>query len=426
MTTSESENLGGGEEQRGRRLVTMQVPIQLSGPGGLLLDGHTTGINEKGLAARINIVAGTLPSRPEGTVVTITLDLPKERPFDAIEGRILRTEPSWTPGHKYFVALKFVSISTDDIEYLKRFIQWREDRYFRQERPPRSWYLFSKAEHRQYGPLTTSEVLESMRQKAVTNEDLIWSTERGEWIRFSEEAFVEIAAVPRRKSWMALAAGFLVAVLLGGGILGYRDGWLDFSEGARGYREGCRLVREGNLHLAMQRFNDVVRFNEGRSWAALSADALAEAHALLKKEQARQLARDRLDLLRKIPLDKQEHPFVLNNYGDCHYRLDEPEKALDYFLRALEKNPGWKRVHFNVGTTYLRLGNAETALSHFEKAREEMKNRPEFHLNVGLAFLSLGDRAKAMEAFDQAAFLAPEDPEIRTTIARALESGGVS
>jgi len=415
-----------GEDQRNRRLVTMQVPIKISGAENLLFDGYTTGLNEKGMAGRLNLVSGKFPSRLEGTTVQVTLDLPKERPFDAIEGKILRSEPSWTPGYKYFIAIRFSSISTDDIEYLKNFIQWREHRYYMQERPARSWYLFANKEHRQYGPLTTSEVMDSIRQKAVSNEDLIWSAERGEWVRFSEKAFVEIATVPRRKSWLAFAAGLMISVLIGGGILGYRDGWLDFTSAANGYRDGCRLLRENNLHLAMQRFGEVVRSSDGHAWAALSADALVVAHRKLKLDQSRTAAREKLGLLNKISLDKQDNALVLNDYGDCYYRLDEPEKALDYFLKALEKLPDRRRLHFNIGTTYLRMGNFQSALAHFEKVGEQLKNNPDLFINMGLAQIALGKRREAMENFDKAVFLSPEDAEIREVIAHALETGATS
>ena len=412
---------GGGADQRDRRLVTMQVPIQLTGPDGLVLDGLTTGLNGKGLAGRFNVDSGALPEPAEGTRVQVTLDLPKEHPFTTIEGQILRVEASWTPGHRYFIAIRFERISAEDIEYLKRFIRWREYRYYRQERPARSWFLFSEHEHRQYGPLTTSEVIEAVRQKAVTDADLIWSKERGEWVRFTEETFVEIAAIPRRRSWLGLAAGLLLAVMLGGGFYGYHEGWFDFGMAARRYRDGCRLMEKGNLNLADQRFSDVIRMDEGGPWAERALEARALTIRRQQHDLSRQAAREKLDLLDKIPLDKQSHPLVLNNFGDCHYRLDDPEKALDFFLKAQEKSPDWVRLHYNIGTTYLRLGNYESALGHFKRAQESLRTVPNLFLNMGLACLALDRRAEARQCFDKAAFLAPEDAEVQSTIARALD-----
>ena len=117
---------------------------------------------------------------------------------------------------------------------------------------------------------------------------------------------------------------------------------------------------------------------------------------------------------------------MLNDYGDCYYRLDEPEKALDYFLKALEKLPDRRRLHFNIGTTYLRMGNFQSALAYFEKVGEQLKNNPDLFINMGLAQIALGKRREAMENFDKAVFLSPEDAEIREVIVHALDTGATS
>ncbi len=411
-------------DPRRQRMVTLQVALVLQDGRGLRLEGYSTGLNEHGLAGRFNVVGGDIEAAVAGHPMRVLLDLPKEKPFGSIEAEILRVESSWVPGYRYFVALRFTRISPEDISFLRQFVHWREDRYFRPAKPPRTWYLFSSGERKQYGPLTTEEVMGSLKQGIFSDRDMIWSVEQGGWVKFSEETFLENAAETRRERSVLVLAALLAIVLLGGGLVGYQQGWLDFGGGGSSYREGVRLLREGQLHLAMQKFNDVVRFYEGTRWAERAGAQLQETHRRARRQEELQLADERLKLLKELPTDKQTHPLVLNNLGDCRFRRGEYQEALDLFLQALAKNPESKRVHYNIGTTYLRLGNYETALSHFAKVGDELSNVPALHLNIGIANLAQGRRAEALDSFDRAVRLDPEDQEIRTTIARALQVAG--
>lgn len=411
-------------DPRSPRMVTLPVGLVLQDGHGLRLEGLSTGLNEHGLAGRFQVVSGELPATIAGHAVRILIDLPRETPFGSIEGELIRAEGSWVPGFTHFVALRFTRIAPEDIAFLKQFIRWREARYFRPAKPPRTWYLFANGERKQYGPLTTEEVTSALKQGTFSEKDLIWSVEQGGWVKFSEEAFLENAAAHRRDRATAVLGIALACVLAVGGFVGYDQGWLDFGSGAAAYREGNELLRTGQLHLALQKFNDVVRVHEGSRWSARAQERLQETHRRLRIQQELQLADERYRLLKELPTDKQSHPLVLNNLGDCLYRKGDYGGALDLFMQSLTKNPESRRIHYNIGTAYLRLGNLETALSHFAKARPEMENVPDLYLNVGIAQVALNRRAEAMDSFDRAVRLDPENQDLRRAIARVLEHSG--
>jgi tetratricopeptide (TPR) repeat protein len=415
-TSSETPNT----DPRSRRMVTMQVGFEIEG-AGLRFEGHSTGLNENGIAGRLNLVEGELPENLANWPVRIRLDLPREEAFKVIEGHVIRAEASWVPGYKYFVAVAFDTVDAGDIAYLKKFVQWRETRYFQDVRPPRTWYLFSNREQKQYGPLTTEEVLVVLRKGTFSSADLIWSHDKGEWVPFSADAILVRAAQDRSDRLVRRMAAALLVITLGGGVLGYTQGWLDYGSAARGFREGNALFREGNLHLATQRFSDVIRYHPTSRWAELSDNGLRYLRREMKRIQDRQVAAERLTQLKLIPEEKLGHPLILNNFGDCHFQLGDYPKALDYFTQALAKDPESRRIRFNIGTTYLRMGNPDAALSHFERISTELTNRPELHLNVGMAHLAKREHEKAMAAFDHAVRLDPEDQELKQTIAFALE-----
>jgi tetratricopeptide (TPR) repeat protein len=181
---------------RSPRLVTLAIGFRLETDRGLHLDGHTTGLNENGLAGRVNICRGPLPPDPAGLPVVVRLNLPGDRPLRAIHGEILHVSPSWVPGFRHFVAIRFLDATPAEIDYLRRFIAWRETDTFLTEKPIRTWYAFSHSDGRVFGPLTQAEMGRIIRLKSLAPNDLIWSPTFSQWLHFgARRQDPEIAAL---------------------------------------------------------------------------------------------------------------------------------------------------------------------------------------------------------------------------------------
>lgn len=179
------------EDHRAARLVTLSVGVRLDGAENLVLAGVTTGINEHGLGARVNLSSGILPPDPTGLPFRVSLNLPGGHSFRPIESQVLHISPCWIPGFRFFTALRFLQVDETDIRFLRDFIRWREENHFTPERPIRKWYLFAQDENRVFGPLTRAEVLDAAARKAIRSCDLIWSPMRGEWVSCIENRMEE-------------------------------------------------------------------------------------------------------------------------------------------------------------------------------------------------------------------------------------------
>ncbi|RMH56301.1 MAG: hypothetical protein D6679_09435 [Candidatus Hydrogenedentota bacterium] len=328
-------------DKRARRLVTMQVSFGLRTEQDTIFEGESTGLNEHGLAGRVNLVSGRLPSNLAGKRVSVRLDLPKETGFRRIEGEVLRFTTSWVPGYRYFLAVKFDRISREDVEYLKRFISWQEGRYFEEEKPPRQWYVHRTVENSTYGPLTAKEVESAVRAGALTEQDWIWSPFDGEWIPFTKEILSAEEAIPlavesasggsgltpevtkasgstaadQRKTTDGKASAgrptasrllerrppssagrwlraFTVSVLLlfaalGAGIA-YWTGWLDPSEPAQEYRRALESHDSGRYYLGIRFMDDLCRRFPKNRFARrdLLTRYLAESESLIDRSIA--------------------------------------------------------------------------------------------------------------------------------------------
>lgn len=428
----------------------MQVAFTLEGPNGLRFEGRTTGLNEHGLGGRVNLVAGELPSTPAGTEVKIRIEIPDEGDFESPSGSILRLEPSWVPGFQYFVTIKYTLVNPDVVSYLRRYIEWREDEYFTATKPQRRWYLFSVGQNKQYGPLTSQEVRNAADAKGVAGEDLIWSPERAAWVRFDRVAFDALARAngdveeegdekargePRsrlRRVWedrhgrliLIATACSAVALLVFGAFGLYLAGGRDYIEALNLYREGVHFRKTGNFNLAINKFETLSRLYGSTTWSGWARPQLRFCRNALRLREERRWAEDRLRALDKLPEELKRHPFVLNNVGDCYFKLGDYSKAKEYFQRALEQQRDAGKTRFNLATTFLLLGDYAEAERQFALVNGRFGELPECHLNRGLAALGRGRRAEALQLFDQAVRLTPPESPLADRIEAAIAKAG--
>ena len=64
------------------------------------------------------------------------------------------------------------------------------------------------------------------------------------------------------------------------------------------------------------------------------------------------------------------------NIGDTYYNMGEREKAITYFQKAIQLNPGHANAHLLLGMTYRALNHVEEARPHFEKVLKLESNHP--------------------------------------------------
>lgn len=422
-TTGEKTAGAGGVsvlDRRGRRLVTLRVPVAISDLYGLHLEGYSTGVNERGLAGRFDYVEGPWPAEWLGHEVRVVLTVPgRHGETVAFRGRLLRLEGSWVPDRRYFLSLRFHDAEPGAVEALRSFVAWREDRYFTDEKPVRLWYIHSEGRGEQFGPLTTDEVLASQRSGGITIKDQIWDAGEGAWVPFALPAFQRMAGITtaRRRALRRLAITSLLLAALGS--FGYLEGWLDYSAPARLYRDAMVQVSAGRETMARTLLADVARLHPGTSWAQRAQEAGELLREREEEAKATRLAGERLREFLAMPEDRKSAAAVRSNIGDCYYKLGQFEAARQWLHSAVVAGPALSRPHYNLGTVYLRLGQPGEAARWLTRAAELMRNRPEIHVNLGVAHLAQGKRAEAEQEFQLALSLQPDNREVRAAVARA-------
>ncbi len=131
-----------------------------------------------------------------------------------------------------------------------------------------------------------------------------------------------------------------------------------------------------------------------------------QALAELKKDDTEAA----LALLTRVSQDAPDKPLLFTNLGLAHFRLQQPERAEQAFVKAIARNPKDAVAHNHMGILQRRKGQFEEALTHYQRAIEIDDDYARAHLNLGILFdLYLQNLEKALQQYQQYRSLASEE-----------------
>jgi tetratricopeptide (TPR) repeat protein len=102
--------------------------------------------------------------------------------------------------------------------------------------------------------------------------------------------------------------------------------------------------------------------------------------------------------------------YPLTNLGWAYFNKKEYETAVQYYLRAVKKEPTYMIAARGLGKTYVEMGKPADAIPVFEKAMELAPRFAEVYADAGKAYAMVGDKAKALDAYKKFLALAPNHP----------------
>ena len=117
------------------------------------------------------------------------------------------------------------------------------------------------------------------------------------------------------------------------------------------------------------------------------------------------------------------------NYVDAHYNLgntlkelEEYQKAMSSYEKAIQINPNYVDAHNNLGLAFYKLREFQKAISCHKKAIQLDPNNLNSHNNLGILFHRSGEFKNAQNYFKKAMQIDPTDPDVNFSFGMLLFS----
>ena len=85
------------------------------------------------------------------------------------------------------------------------------------------------------------------------------------------------------------------------------------------------------------------------------------------------------------------------NLGNCYYELRRRKDAIDQFVAAISRAPGYAEAWNNLGIVRGEVGNGDGAVEALEKALELVPHYADAHYNLAEALAAIGDLERARQ-----------------------------
>jgi tetratricopeptide (TPR) repeat protein len=129
------------------------------------------------------------------------------------------------------------------------------------------------------------------------------------------------------------------------------------------------------------------------------------------------------ELRKALSLDSH-NPEIYNLLGFVCDQTDRPDQAVENYQAALKLNPDFTAACNNLGASYLRQGKRKLAQEEFRRTLARHPRDLTANYNLGLIYLEDNEYEKARACLETARSVAPDDPAVLFSLAKASFGGG--
>jgi len=176
---------------------------------------------------------------------------------------------------------------------------------------------------------------------------------------------------------------------------------------------GSVYDRLGNYERALEHF---------KTAASLHPDQAKDYHNMgiiyiktNRLTEAENSFRQALDLSRD---NMREKAAGYKGVGDTFLRLNNPEKARQYYQQALELQPGLVKIHHELGRYYIVIGQFSLAVPEWEMLTSLSPGDAQPFFTLGQCILLIGQRDEAREALQRCLQIQPDLFQARQLLER--------
>jgi tetratricopeptide (TPR) repeat protein len=124
------------------------------------------------------------------------------------------------------------------------------------------------------------------------------------------------------------------------------------------------------------------------------------ADLCLELQQFNRALKYYMELLEQEGADADSDLYI--QIGQCHLRLNCPQAAVTFYIRAAQLDPLNDEIFFSIGECYAAEGQWMNAIQYFEKAIEVEGEQEEYYAALGEAYFNMGNTEMAVEHLEEA------------------------
>lgn len=154
--------------------------------------------------------------------------------------------------------------------------------------------------------------------------------------------------------------------------------------------------------------------------------AIAHMQEGVRLLRARQIGKARAEFLAVVKMEP-EVPDAYNNIGLSYAYENNPEKAISYYKKALEKDPTYAAALNNLGLLLYSTGKPAESLTYWNLClKTSTEGQPELHYYLANALRDVGRKDEARQHYQQAIELEPSNAAAHSGLAAlALGEGAL-
>jgi tetratricopeptide (TPR) repeat protein len=126
----------------------------------------------------------------------------------------------------------------------------------------------------------------------------------------------------------------------------------------------------------------------------------------------------------RLAADYPKAPGVQYAYGRYMLNQRSDEAAIEAFKKEIENSPNHALARLQIAYIHMRNKEAEVGLKFAQEAVALHARLPLGHYVLGRILFEMGENAKAVEELETARRLAPNEPKVHFTLARAYVRAG--
>lgn len=130
------------------------------------------------------------------------------------------------------------------------------------------------------------------------------------------------------------------------------------------YEVACTMADSGDFTAAEALFADIIN-NDPEHYKAMNKLGVSKVH-LGKYYEALEI------LIRGLEINPGYPPLSLN-MGNVHVEIEEFDKALEYYQRAIQNDRNYHLAYYNLAVLYKKMGNYNKYLSNLKEYRHLLK-----------------------------------------------------